>query len=89
MKALIISVTSILVIIIIFVSLYSIPSITNIPTPNKTEIFAGEGETCSTFAYNISCKEGLVCATIDGRSKFEITKESGFCTPIVDIVDLE
>jgi len=44
-----------------------------------------EGVTCSMPTYTIPCKEGLICATSDGRVKFDHRKEQAKCVKIEDL----
>ncbi len=46
--------------------------------PDKT-LYGNEGEICSTSIISTVCKEGLVCATKDGRIDFDPNYDSGWC----------
>ena len=86
MKALIAGVSIVTVVLLIGIYFLPIPGVLDIPSAKGQELYAGEGEICSTPAYNIDCQEGLICATRDGRSEFEIREETGICFNISDIV---
>lgn len=42
-------------------------------------LYAGEGEICSSPYAKLQCEEGFTCATRDMRTDFEPTKETAIC----------
>ncbi len=63
----------------------NVSGVTDFEINKDNDIYAGEGEVCSTSTFNIVCKEGLVCATKSGKINFNRYEESGWCQKPIDL----
>lgn len=62
---------------IIFVYLFHIPKINEIPLNTDPNIYAGIGEVCNTPSVQVNCKEGLECMDLSNKPYV-----NGVCLPI-------
>lgn len=74
-KILIISII-ITIIPIIYVSLFYIPQIQDVPLNTDPNIYAGFGEVCKTPSIEVNCAEDLECVYLSNKPV-----ENGMCLP--------